>query len=385
MRNRDERLQKENKFGKWLRKQRGSPDQQWLADKLGVKRHTISEYETGDKIPSPIRLARIASLFHADIPELSEMTGRKVIDIQKCFDNVVNHQLSIQEFKKQAYVEINSTNVLREVGDNKDAIDILDSWISEIEDRISLNQDNLKDLRELKLIAAKGYVERLACKSEMQYIGSVIGEMTGDFGKAVNYSVESGNQSTLGWANSWFAGGQYVALNYSASITYAKKALLYCPGDPSLRAETLRVLYLDYAYLKQYDLAQKTEEEALKDLDTGVISSPKDRAGLWEGISRGHAILAKEGAIHRLDSAKEEMTILEGQKQVKPIRNLQILRSELIMMGEFMRRGLSIDRQLATEIANRGLLLSDQFGYLRYQREFRLLPRKLGLQLSPKI
>ena len=381
MGNKVERLRSNRRkaFGEWLSRQRGSHSGQWLADQLGVKRNTISDYETGKDTPSPIRLALIASLFHADIPELSKIARRKEADVQNCFDYVANSQLSIQDFNKQALVEIYNAKEFREFGNIPNALEMLDFWISKIEDRISLNKDNLKDILELKKIAAKGYVERMACKSEIQPHESIITEITADYAKAVNYSMAAKDQSTLGWANSRFASGQYVAFNYTKSISLAQKALLYCPGDPSLRAEALRDLFLDYAYSEQPGLAQKTEDQAIRDLDTGVISSPKDRAGLFEAISRGHAILAKAGASQMMDSAKKEMKILEGQKQVKLIRDLQIMRSELITLEEYKRRGLSIDKQLATEIANRGLALADQHGYLRYQREFKLLSKILGL------
>jgi len=367
-------------LGELIRELRGSHSQNWMGKQLGVTSKHISLVEHDHRNLPPYRLGLLASKFHLDIDKLAKISKTNPDKISERYNADYLVQTDIDECITQIELDISLVRQSHEIGNPELAKSQLFFTIDSLEKRVNAEQDLAKDIRELKHYLIEAYNQRMVCNNDLQLRGEAVKAVLGDFGKLKNLAKEIGDEIGLAIGYTWLAGAYYVDGDFKKARENALRALPYLKYYSSYLAETLRGLMMDHAKSKNSDGYKLFERQAKDAIEEGLINTPMDVATIYEGIGQSKTHLGDLDAIFKFQDARKEMHKLNEHKKSRPLRYLQIKRSELNYYLTMKLLGFTIDYQtlgdLAESATNSAITLKD---YVRHHQEINRLIRRLDI------
>lgn len=392
------------KFRDWINRRLGDESHQWLADRTGKARSTITGYCGGNERPPKMVLARIINLFGENPLEIADFLYYDYEEIDELCQYLQITNSPVANFLKQAWSHLFNNRQSRENGLISDELNSIDYWIGLLDNRIESKMDTKTNIHELKKVSTHFHLERMACISAIATDRTQVPkEVAEDFSKIVKYSIDLGENLNdlypfdsrqasfkalegdyqifygLGQCHSWMAGAYFVARDFKQSVVFAKKALPHCSFDKNLLAETIRGLLLGLAHLKESEEFLRVEVFA-----QGLIESNSfeqmDMDLITCAFAEGRELLGKNGARGILKVVQEHLEDKKILTIYQPFKLVKIFKSLLLVGESEMKRGLNIDKDSLIAVADQGLLIAKKYKYSRHENEI----LALSLALSDK-
>jgi tetratricopeptide (TPR) repeat protein len=258
----------------------------------------------------------------------------------------------------------------REFGEPELAKSQLFFTIENMEKRISLEADNLKDLLDIKFLLIRNYAERMACDNDISLRGETVKAVMPDFAKLMTLAVISKDNHGMALAHSWLAGAYFVDGDHQKAKENADRAVPFFNEDPMMLAETLRGLMIDHALLKDKQGFDLYKFKALEAVENGLIKTPMDIAVIREGIGHSKTVFGQMDAIEDLQAAEREMSKVNALKKPRPVEYLRIYRSVLNYFQRMKDLGKKINYQIYDEYVQKAFRSSTALkDYPRHRKE----------------
>ncbi len=142
------------------------------------------------------------------------------------------------------------------------------------------------------------------------------------------------------------------------------------------KLKVLRTMALDWAYLQEEQNFRATASQAQDLIQAGKFSDLQFVGMTLEGLGRGQAILKLPTAVDTLEQGRQIYNQLTRPYHKMPIRQVQLIRSEL-EVALHLKAG---NKLWSGERANEGLRLANEYGYPRYAEQIEQLVKSLSVK-----
>lgn len=372
-------------LGNLVRKHLDKFSQTWLANQLGVSSQFINMIVHGKKRFSKNKLCQFAVLTKENIETLAELSRYEITDVMQKYHPAFLMHSDIDNCIYQMGFQISLAKKTREFGEPELAKSQLFFTIETLQNRIQMDNDHLKDIRDLKYWLIRAYAERMACNNDVMLRGLTVNAVLPDFYKLQTLAIQINDDKGLAIGHSWLAGAYYVDHDFKNARGCALKALAFLNDDSSYLAETLRGLMIDHARLKDINGFNFYRSKSLDSIDNGFINTPMDIATIFEGIGQSETHLGDLNAINAIQKSEEEMRKLNDRKKSRPLKYLQINRSKLEYDLEMKIHGYTLDQNTLNDHARKAENSANSLkDYVRHREEINHLIKCLNIPTPVK-
>ena len=190
----------------------------------------------------------------------------------------------------------------------------------------------------------------------------------------LNITKLSRDPEAMALAYSCIADAHYLTGHYYKALHSYKRALEVVE-DPVEELGMMRTCALAHAYLGQEDEFTRVKEGALRFIEEEARLHTDVICHAIEGLGRAEGILAKESALDTLYQARTYYEKLQNEVGRKPMRSIQLDRSELEILAHMGR----LDKAYFERIGVEALARAKEHGFRRHELKVAdLLQRHLG-------
>lgn len=355
----------------------------WLARQCGLTESAVSQWFTGDTIPSARALARIAVIFDLDGRHLARLAGRdpeKVAQLQDEMSGPIG--LSATALVEFARAHIDQVYLIRIRG-NPQSTAVMAEQIAMLAGQPVHGSREV--IQELLRLRGRALFEWATALREIRQPNELVRATA----PVVDQMKETLADLSDGHARDELAGlisvteGQaaYIARHPDVSLAHLIRVGEEVNDDERLlNRRTIAINWAELGRDGQVDrerarsTVRRLEIEALHIIGLGAFGNEHTVVVTLEGFGRARGLLGMEKAVETLEAAKRLAQQIRSRGAHYPLPSIQIARSRLRVMLTEQERDHTLFEQIATE----GLRSAQAEGYERYADQFVELLREFN-------